>query len=804
MLAALAALIVCSAQDGPAEAPCHVHGRVVDEAGAPVRGARVVAAATGGWTAPVARAARQAGWKDPEVVTDEDGRFALRFVPPADVEFEVRVEREGLARRSVHALDFAAGEESALGDLVLVRPGVIEGHLEGPEGELLVGPWRVLAWTPARDLPRFVTQAKPAAVDPRTGVFRIDDLAPGEIVVIAVHVSGTSSAMVTAVTDARVATYVAVAVPRVESARRITVQLSSQGFARELLRGVEPPEVRVETATGAPVRVVRPVDGQRTFQTEDLPEADYRVVIDDPRIVPWEEPHARPGAWLSAVLVGSSRLRLSVLDPDGARVTAYRLSARATSNSGRDSFEVLHGEDTSPPRDGVHGGFVAGSYELRIVAPGVGEYRGQVDDLGAGETRTLEARLAPTRRLTGRVVHADGSPLARGAAHVTLGDRAGSDGCSVEWVADNSPEGGAWVERARYEATADVTPDGTFDLGEIRAERAVVSVDAGDWVHCAVHVDLATHVGELVVTLPAVGDVAGRIAGVAVGPLERLVVRPALGDGADPDQHERWSLLADGALVDAGGEFRLGPLLAGATALELVRERRDPRAEEGALWASVQETTLARFQVLIPAGATATTTLDLATRRPRVDVPVQITLGGAAATGLVVVELTPRAEFDATGRETEPASLSSLDGAGRIRLALVGEYTVTVHDQTSWSHTFPEPAVVAESTTAGLAAPLERDVPWVTREVCVLGADGAPHAAAPVWIAPATGGAPGVTRTTSPSGALVLSLPPARYLARTRPPSPFDADTSAPAAFEWSEADVALTLRLPAAPGESR
>jgi RNA polymerase sigma factor (sigma-70 family) len=61
---------------------CRIHGRIVDIDGAPLRRARIVAHGSRASSEREQVYGLPTHWQDPEVLTDENGAFELRFVPP--------------------------------------------------------------------------------------------------------------------------------------------------------------------------------------------------------------------------------------------------------------------------------------------------------------------------------------------------------------------------------------------------------------------------------------------------------------------------------------------------------------------------------------------------------------------------------------------------------------------------------------------------------------------------------------------------------------------------------------------------
>lgn len=104
-------------------------GRVVDPDGEPIAAAFVeVAPGHRGHYGLIPRA---------ETHADHEGFFQLAHVPTGRL--EVRVEAEGHASRVLEELDFKAGQELSIGDVVLPRAGIIAGRVVTPDGVPIAG-----------------------------------------------------------------------------------------------------------------------------------------------------------------------------------------------------------------------------------------------------------------------------------------------------------------------------------------------------------------------------------------------------------------------------------------------------------------------------------------------------------------------------------------------------------------------------------------------------------------------------------------------------------------------------------------
>ena len=298
----LAALALASApvlerppQDPP-DLRCHIHGRVIDEQGAPVAGARVIAHGWGGNQQRIAQHGVPAQWTDPEVRTGDDGHFELRFVPPKAFQFTVQVEHDTYADLGWRWSLLAEGEERAQGDVTLVRPGVIEGHLTTPSGDLLVEQWSIQASLTNRAAHHAGISTKHCALDPATGAYRFDDLPPGQVSLQAIRRTGERNTEVTVTTTPEAVTQAVLVYDGPDPARRIMLRISSGGPAGAATAQLAEQALRAVAADGTVHPFERLPNRGWEYWVKDLAPGEYRVEVDDPRFERWEQAGVRPGA----------------------------------------------------------------------------------------------------------------------------------------------------------------------------------------------------------------------------------------------------------------------------------------------------------------------------------------------------------------------------------------------------------------------------------------------------------------------------------------------------------------------------
>jgi hypothetical protein len=789
---ALAALALLAPQEPPgasAERPCRIHGRVVDADGVAVPGARVVAH---GWSANQGRVEAfgvPAQWQDPETVTGADGAFELRFVPPQAFQFVVSVLHDDFADLGWRWSGIAFGEERAQGDVMLERPGVIEGHLTSAGGDLLVDGWFVEARIATGLAHHDGISTQHCAIDPETGGFRFDRFPAGLVSLQAWRQSGERSQEVSVGTNATGRVHVTLVYDGPDPTSRILLDISSRGPTAAATSELAAGALRAVAADGTVFPFERITNRSWEHWARGLPPGEYRVEIDDPRFVRWEQRGVRPGTTVHATLEGRARLALTVLAPDGEPVRRYRLRLQQRSPRQYTPFFELQAADVPPPADGVFRGLLEGSYDVRISAAGYGEHRGTLDGLRADETVELLVRLAPKRAVRGRVMHDDGTPAATGRVELTLGELAGHDGDpgSTRFTT----VGAGREEREEIipyrDAVATLDADGAFDLGEVAAGPAILRVRIGEWIRHDVAVGSESAL-DLVVTLPALGSVSGQVSFAGPRPEDAIHLWPRHApyesqvaareelDGSDP--------------VDAEGRYRLGPLLAGSQELELivVRDFDDE---------SFSTRSLARVRVDVRPGAPTPYDIDLGFTRPTSNLVFWVLLAGEPSAEGLTLRLTPREPYDEKGREQEHVEVA-VQGVWPVQSAAgVGMYDVTVSRASLWSYTFPEPLEV-RAGREGLAAPaLTFDVPVVRRDLCVLGSDGAPLASSEVWIGPAAGKVHGTVLTTTATGELPLVLPCGRYAVHLGAPAALGTTGPLTTEFDWCGGEDQLVVRLP-------
>jgi RNA polymerase sigma factor (sigma-70 family) len=766
---------------------CRIHGRIVDIDGAPVHGARVVAHGRGSNSERVEVYGLPTHWQDPEVLTDEDGAFELRFVPPQAFQFTVKILHDGFADLGWRWSRIHEGEERNQGTVVLPKPAVIEGHVEGARGELLVGSWRVQASLVDQKPEHEGVSTKSVAIDPATGGFRFDDLPPGQVRIEAIHTRGDQAESRSVTTTTEEVTRVVLRFEGPDPSTTIRLTIANDGLTGHAASQLADGAVRAFSEDGETYLFEPTVKRGWTYMTGALPPGSYHVEVDDERFVTWSKDGVRPGDKVRVQLAGRAKLRLTLLDPEGAPVPRYRLGVRSTEPVRSSNVVELLSAGAPPPQWDTFEGLLPGAVEVTIDVEGYPEWRGEVRGLRDDAVVDLRVQLSRPRPLAGRVVHADGRPATNGTIEVTRGRVAGhgEPGMRVSSTIEVDGEMRS-VDVPYRDAAAELAEDGSFDLGPIGGPRAVLRVRVGDWISHDMDVALEGLELPLLVTLPPPGAIEGRV----------------LFDGERPQGDLQVALWRDGAGrpigvvpcdVDDTGRFVLGPVQPGAYLLFLVAvQEADPQqANAGAV---AQKKGLVRRLVHVAPGAPTECELDLGHPRSAGIVTVSVTFAGVPATPGTTVRLAPVERFDTLGYPLDSSTTSTDGGSARFERVAASACTVSVAGEPRWVRSRDAEVHV----TAGEETQVDFDVDVVHRTLRVVDARGQVAANRKVGLCP-----PGSVNwlrpfTTDDAGELQLAIPAGAYsLSGSIPDDPSLLDGLRLRSFDWERGEGALIVVLP-------
>jgi hypothetical protein len=453
-------------------------------------------------------------WGDPAAVTTgATGTFELRFVPPRALRFSLDASHGEHPRLGWRWLDIEAGATLELGTVPFEPPCYVEGHVEDSDGELLVGGWTVRGM-PQGSGEKGRTYAEASApVDAATGTFRIGPFPPGAVQLSA---HGTIDASVGTVTvEARSGAPVHVVLRY--TGPKLTSRIVCTTFCRPYhgfavpnrLDGAAQSSLVLLDAEGKVLRHATPVAGSsQSWEFNDVPRGTHTIELRDPRFEPQRIEQVAPGQGYRMDLVGNAALVLEVMGEDGEPLDVYGLWVGYLGvGFSPHEFEV-QSEGTPAPADGVITGVVPGDLLVEVRGPGGARKRQGVGPVAPGERKAVRIALAERTPLRGRVVHADGSPVANVRVEATRGLYPGhSRRGTISSVA--SREGVTHL--ASFEAETKTDAEGVFEL---------TVLDPGQWTCCAVlspyawvaaTVDHKGDAAPLVLTLPALGEVRGRL-----------------------------------------------------------------------------------------------------------------------------------------------------------------------------------------------------------------------------------------------------------------------------------------------------
>lgn len=348
-------------------------------------------------------------------VTDGAGRLSVSFAAHPALGYRVLAHSPGHVPFE-SAFGAAPGDSVELGTHVLDAGVVVSGSIVDDAGDPVVGvPARVRARGASRS--RGQGPEGEAPVDPATGSFEVTVAGPGhyELEVLragAVFPMLAGSATLEVVDDQPGALLVPV---DAEVLRKILVVGSCDPRRSPVTRpdgglgGVTATDARGEARA---VEVL--ADAGVLIDGADA--GPVRVRIEDPRFAPVDLEGLMAGDTRSVELRGNAAVVWRVNGEPLEQLEILLVTPR-----GATPERLLH-DRHEPLVGGRLEGLVPGSYGLRLRS-GDREAWGTIDDLAPGEVRVVEVTLEPARQVRGRVVQADGAPVAAAVVGLcTTGD----------------------------------------------------------------------------------------------------------------------------------------------------------------------------------------------------------------------------------------------------------------------------------------------------------------------------------------------------------------------------------------------
>jgi len=345
-------------------------------------------------------------WQDQELLSDPQGRFEVHFAPVKGFSVGFSMRAPGWCKVYIDADDLEAGEVRELGDVVLYRPGRLEGRVLAEDGRPLTGlAWRLSSTAPAplqgSGLYRGFFSARAEPLDAR---FVLDGLFPGRsLVVLRADTSDRETFEI-----------------ELEEGATLTRDLIYHGsdpwrrlvVAPRVVRSfVIRPELRsfrLLAADGRALPAAPTTVGPFDLVFEVLEPGEYTFECEDPRFDPVRIEGVRPGQIFAPVLRGNCGLVLAVRDAH----TGVELEPDWMGVELADPSTAPRGfQPELPLVAGRIENLIAGDYLVRARC---GERQGEVriEALVPGETRHVTLDMGDPLSVSGRALDPAGQAVA--------------------------------------------------------------------------------------------------------------------------------------------------------------------------------------------------------------------------------------------------------------------------------------------------------------------------------------------------------------------------------------------------------
>lgn len=445
-------------------------------------------------------------WQDQELLSDPQGRFEVNFAPVTGFSVGFSMRAPGWCKVYIDADDLEVGEVRELGDVVLYRPGRLEGRVLAEDGRPLTGlAWRLSSTAPAPLLGLELyggflsTRAEP--LDAR---FVLDGLFPGRSLVMLRADTADRETFEIELEEGATLTRDLV-YHGSDPWRRLIVQ------PRVVRSFVIRPELRSFRLLAADGRVLPSAPttvGRFELVFEGLEPGEYTFECEDPRFDPVRIEGVRPGQVLAPELRGNCALVLGVRDAH----TGVALEPDWMGLELADPSTAPRGfQPELPLVAGRIENLIAGEYLVRARC---GERQGEVriEALVPGETRHVTLDMGDPLTVSGRVL----DPAGQAVADLELlvlrpAVENDSEGSSILWAGhEASPSERFRRELARVRTDA----EGRFEFSLPRPE--VVLLRSTDGLRCqASDQRLVPTPGqssyEVLLTVERLGRIEGRV-----------------------------------------------------------------------------------------------------------------------------------------------------------------------------------------------------------------------------------------------------------------------------------------------------
>ncbi|MGQ9591181.1 MAG: carboxypeptidase regulatory-like domain-containing protein [Planctomycetota bacterium] len=510
-----------------------VLGTVVNSAGDPISGARVMA-----------RRGQPGNAIDYTLgadFTDAEGRFAVRDVEAGPNTWVEVKHRDYIEARS-EAFEVASNDETELQPIVLRLGGAVAGRVRGPDGTPATGCSITILYEGDTELVRQGGGLTPSGATNSQGEFEVKGLRAGVVSVVVKPVRLLEKRIDGVRVDegARTMLEVALEMGRVLAGRVVDGERNPVSGAEILVRdfGKGMKELRALSDQDGAFKVEGIASGG--FVELTVSHADYGTYSD-------QKVPANSGD-LEIVLKGLAAIRGTVVTPEGAAPESFVVQPQQSA-PGLAVTKQLKAE-TYGTRDGSfeYRGLQPGSYTLQVRAPGYASTtipdillaEGEVKDLGAVELR-------PGGIVFGTVVDgASGAPVPGARVQIVQG--------SSRFV---RPPGRASAVAAEGEGSAVQMTDarGDFSFTGLKGGPLTLRVSHKDYVtkeFTDVNPDVIERSQNLTLSLDVGGEILGTVLDSRGAPKADMPVYLIAGGGSNPSQNQSGKTDRNGRFSFAG------------------------------------------------------------------------------------------------------------------------------------------------------------------------------------------------------------------------------------------------------------
>lgn len=450
-------------------------GRVIDSAGEPVAGAKLLLQSSPASEPPSLATLGGTDAVEPlgsESLSGSEGEFRVENLTPGT--YDLEVQAPGFATKQIPAVEIAA-TPTDLGKIALEPGATLQGRVVSRQGRPIAGA-TVSAWLQNGD-----PDSDGTATTSADGAFRLDDLSAGAGFDLTVTRKGYAEKLVPGV---RVPTAQALEIVIEEAARISGRVLGADRQPLENATVAIEPQASLAPESGNFLRGPGPAsgrtDGAGEFDLEDVPPGPLRLSVAAEGWKPKELEGLEVGP-------GESIRDLEIVLERGAAIAGRVLDAQ-----GRPASEAFLAVQDPGGRTNVSAQTDGdGRYRLEGVEPGLR----QVEVRWSGRNLTRELEVAPGEnyldlrfeggtQVSGRVIDSAGSPIA--GAQVALVSPAGlmRMAASTETVADGTFRladvlDGSYQLRAEAQGYATSVSDRTVEVAGAPVSGLEVQLSAG-------------------------------------------------------------------------------------------------------------------------------------------------------------------------------------------------------------------------------------------------------------------------------------------------------------------------------------